>query len=138
MTDPKLMRLKLIAQVDFRKNEHTNYLEQALAKQGKKSRKKFALKPGEVVCLVSSSGNQIVFVYNPGSVTDGHADFSVERKVLHSERLRLTSGGRWNPMMLANYAREVGIKLEGIKSFEEHYARMGDERRRLRRLRAAS
>ena len=132
----RLMRLKYIAQADFRKSENTNFLEHHVVKRGKKIEKRIALKPGEVACLIASSGNQIVFIYNPDRVTDD--DSEDERPVLHSERLRLTGGGRWNPMMLGNYAAQVGIQLEGIRLFQQHFDEMMRERKRLRRLKEAS
>jgi hypothetical protein len=136
MTDGRLMRLKYIAQADFRKNEWTNFLEHHVIKRGKKIEKRMALKPGEVACLVASSGKQIVFVYNPDRVSDVTGED--ERSVIHSERLRLTAGGRWNPLMLGNYAAQVGIRLEGIRLFEQHFDEMIEERKRQRRLRDAS
>lgn len=130
----RLMRLKYIAQADFRKSEQTNFLEHHVQKRGRKLEKRQALKPGEVACLVASSGKQVVFVYNPDRVGDGEE----ERPVLHSERLRLTGGGRWDPLMLGNYARQVGIQLEGIRLFEQHFEEMRRERSRVRQLREAS
>jgi len=106
------MRLKYIERADFRKSELTNFF----------ALKRRSLKPGEVACLVSSTGLQIVFVYAPGHVHGGPED--PDREVLRSEKLRLTSGGRWNPMMLGNYAQQVGLDLEGIKLFEVHYERL--------------
>jgi hypothetical protein len=135
--DTRLMRLKYIAQVDFRKSEATNFLEHHVVKRGKKIAKRPALKAGEVACLIASSGNQVVFVYNPDRVQDVNADVD-ERPVLHSERLRLTSGGRWNPLMLGNYAAQVGIQLEGIRLFEQHFDEMTRERRRVRQEKKAS
>jgi len=132
----RLMRLKYIAQVDFRKSEETNFLEHHVQKRGRKFFKRSALKPGEVACLIASSGKQIVFVYNPGLVAEN--DGLDERSVLHSERLRLTNGGRWNPLMLGNYASQVGIQLEGIRLFEQHFEEMKRERIRQRQLRQAS
>lgn len=129
------MRLKYIAQADFRKSEHTNFLEHHVQKRGKKLEKRSALKPGEVACLVASSGKQVVFVYNPDHVLDDAQD---EHFVLHSERLRLTGGGRWDPLMLGNYAAQVGIQLEGIRLFEQHFEEMKRERKRARQLREAS
>lgn len=139
MSETRLMRLKLIVQADFRKSEYTNYIEQSgpAKKNGKGKKKQLVLKSGEVVCLVSSRGDQIIFVYHMDRVREDEPH-SEERSVLHSERLRLTGGGRWNPMMLGNYALQVGIRLEGIKLFEQHYDEMAEERKRVRQLRWAS
>lgn len=108
------MRLKSIARADFRKSEYTNFLEIDCR-----------LKADEVVCLVSSTGQQIVFVYALDSVTGTFKrGGEVERVVLRSVRLRLTSGGKWDPMMLGNYAKDAGLHLEGIKLFETHYKKL--------------
>ena len=40
-------------------------------------------------------------------------------QVLSSRRLRIST--KWNPLMLANYAERVGLKLEGLKRFETYY-----------------
>lgn len=106
------MRLKYIETVDFRKSEATNFFEQS-------KKQKWSLKSGEVVCFVSGRGNQIVFVH-PAEVNDFVGSAKARGMIIRSERLRLTSGS-WNPLMLANYAKEMGIELEGIKRFEEHY-----------------
>lgn len=100
------MRLRHIERVDFRKSEMTNF--DLVAK-----RMKLRLKKGEAALLISNRGNQLVFVYGYGAVDDEHV-------CLRSERLRLTSGS-WNPLMLANYAGQVGLQLEGIRRFEDHY-----------------
>lgn len=136
--DARLLRLKYIERADFRKNEHTNFIETSVVKRGKKMQKRAPLKPGEVACLVSSSGNQVIFVYAPLHVPEKEGRGATERPALHSERLRLTGGGRWSPHMLGNYAAQVGIRLEGIQLFEDHYDEMARERLRLRRLRDAS
>jgi hypothetical protein len=72
------------------------------------------LKAGETFLFISKTGNQVVFIFR-----DPEVDFNgVSRRVVDSRRLRLGSG-TWNPYMLQNYANSVGIKLEGIKSFEQ-------------------
>jgi hypothetical protein len=119
------MRLRSIDRVDFRKSELTNVL----------AMKKRSLRVGEVVCLVSSRGDQIIFAYAMSEVSE---EDGTERQVLRSEKLRLTSGGSWNPMMLANYALDVGIELEGIKLFESHYKDVLDQKRVESRARRAA
>ncbi len=42
-------------------------------------------------------------------------------QVIASTRWRIPEGGTWHPLMLGNYAKAVGIKLEGVRIFEEHY-----------------
>lgn len=103
------MKLVAIQRVHFGRSEHTNFITVRRAL-------KLSLKKNEVVCLVSKSGNQLCFVY-------GIEQSVGMPPVLRSVRLRLTTGARWNPMMLANYARNVGLTLDGVKFFEEYYRR---------------
>jgi hypothetical protein len=111
---PGAMRLRLVSTADFRKSEHTNFT--ALAG-------KHAIKLGkhDVVAFWSQSKNQLVFVYATDEV---EVRPGIKKKVLRSERLRLENGQSWNPLMLANYASQVGIKLDGLKTFEDHYAKL--------------
>lgn len=106
------MRLKYIETCSFHKSEMTNFFELS-----KKNRWK--LSAGEVVLLISKGGDQLVFIYAADeAIKDG-----VERplKLLRSERLRLTHGGTWDPIMLSEYAEEAGIKLDGIHRFDDYY-----------------
>jgi len=109
------MRLKYIAHADFRKSERTNFLEL------KKARKLPKLGKGDVVLLVSLSENQCVFVYG-FTAFDAECNDGRERhvEICRSERLRIT-GSRWNPLMIRNYAERVGIKIDGLKRFEDYY-----------------
>ena len=78
------LRLKLIAQVDFRKNEETNLME--LAKAGKVP----ALKRGEGVLLISMSNDQLVFVERIEEFeTENGRGKSVVARVVPSQRFRL-------------------------------------------------
>lgn len=112
---PNVMRLRLIRQVTFGKSEDTNY---EAIKSGLRGIK---LDRYDVVLLVSKTENQVMFVYPP---TEIELRPSKRREVLRSLRLRLRGPGAWNPYMIANYAEEVGIKLEGIKLFQEHYEQL--------------
>jgi len=105
------MRLRLIERVDFRKSELSNYLEHVKDKDKK-------LGKDDVALFISQSGNQLVFVY-------GFTDMDEKKKVLRSERLRIT-GGTWNPLMLQNYAERVGLHLDGLRRFEQHYRRLAE------------
>lgn len=114
MSNLRTLRLRLIALVDFRKSELTNFNEVSAPAHIRAT--------NDCVMLVNKQGTQLVFVYGFSNVTDSRepAEGAQTHQVLHSERLRLTSG-RWNPLMLANYAQRAGIELEGIRRFEEHY-----------------
>jgi hypothetical protein len=103
------VKLRLVYQADFRKNEATNYTTAC---------KEHQLQPTgtDVVMLVSKSWNQIIFVWRPEEITGPIRTCSV----LSSRRLRLR-GGTWNPIMLADYASNVGLVLQGLKLFEQTY-----------------
>ena len=62
------------------------------------------------------TGNQLVFV----SGFDVLWQRQKEHKVLRSTRFRVSRGGHWNPLMLANYAKSVDIPLTGLSTYEEH------------------
>lgn len=111
------MRLRYVETVDFRKSELTSWLE--IAKRRPELARK--LKSGDVVTLASMSGDQLVFLHGFLEI-DG-------KQVLSSTRLRLRNG-RWNPLMLANYAKEVGLPLAGLKTYEEHVERILKEAKR--------
>lgn len=103
------MRLIAIQRAHFGRSEHTNFITV-------RRLLKLSLKKNEVICLVSRSGDQLIFVY-------GIEQSVGMPPVLRSVRLRLTTGAKWNPMMLANYARAVGLTLDGVKFFEDFYKR---------------
>lgn len=109
------MRLKYIDTCSFQRSESTNF--RMLAKKNK-----WNLGKDEVACLVSKTGDQIVFVYGEGVAKNvGLRGVEVEHPVVHSTRLRLDDRRKWTPTMLVNYAEEVGLKLDGLKRFEEYY-----------------
>ncbi|MCK5617304.1 hypothetical protein KAR91_86370 [Candidatus Pacearchaeota archaeon] len=104
------IKLKAIKYVDFRKSEWTNYQE------FKKS-KKFPgeLTHNEAFLFISNTGNQLIWMLNVANGPLGH-------RIVDSRRWRFTGTSSWNPLMLANYAEEVGIELIGIKKFQEIFA----------------
>jgi hypothetical protein len=105
------MRLRYIYRGDFRKSEHTLFnLVSAEVKDLK-------LNEGDCVLLLSHSGKLLKFVYGMKELQNGEKTV----KILPSQTYRITSGGTWNPLMLKNYASAVGIELQGLKRFEDHY-----------------
>ena len=108
-----MKRLRRILSGDFRKNEHTLFLEFA------KEEKELASQLGahDVIAFVSQTKTQIVFVHGFDQIKN---DAGAVKTVLHSEKYRITDGV-WNPYMLANYAKAVGIQLTNIRLFEEHF-----------------
>lgn len=128
----RLMRLRFIDTVGFRASEQTNYdsLVQRLPQAAK-------LGPNDVVLFISAGGNQLLFVHGFQKLTRGKETF----ECLRSERLRLRhfggpkvkgrkASGRghakavWDPLMVADYAQAVGIKLDNLKLWEEHKREM--------------
>lgn len=99
------MRLRYIETATFAKSEATHYAEH-----------RWRLGVGDVACLVSKTGKQMLFIYAKREVNHGS-----EATVLRSVRLRLLTGQTWHPTMLSHYAKEAGIQIEGIKRFEHYY-----------------
>ena len=110
------VRLKMVAQGDFRRSEYT--LFSGLPRKFRKS-----LNSNDAVCFVSGSGSQVVFVYSFTDVgrTKGNTLYgSRSYGIVTSVRLRLT-GSTFNPLMLQNYAGACGIELEGLRHFEDYF-----------------
>ncbi len=107
------MRLRYVLTCHFGKSELTNFME-VLQKHPEfgNPASKHCLKAADVVLLVSMSANQLVFLHSFDAFED--------KKVLRSTRFRISGGARWNPLMLANYAKSVGITLTGLAEYEEH------------------
>ena len=106
------VRLKAVCfDVDFRYNEFGIY-------EGFRKSKSFPgdLGKNEVFLFVSRTGNQLLWVLNLTSLDA----VGSQQSMIDTRRWRL-SGSYWNPMMLANYAADVGLDLVGIKRFEELY-----------------
>lgn len=73
----------------------------------------------EAVCFVSRTGNQVLFMFNPVSLSyeDGHG--TDRNTVGYLElRVRLESKAPFDAMMLQVYANMAGIELIGIRRFE--------------------
>ena len=117
------VRLRKVVTADFRKNEATNW--QLLEDEGEIPR---GLKADDVICMLSHTQTQIVFVRPPYE----HAINGKVIKVTASQRLRI-AGGSWNPLLLANYAEDVGLRLVGLPKFEEHYRAVREEARQAAR-----
>ena len=106
------MRLKLVREVDFRKNEATNWAAEVVKRQ------QLAMKPNDVVCFFSQTRNQVLFVWRPDEIKIGKR--RIEATVYRSQRLRL-SNGTWDVLMLQDYAEKCGIHLDGIRRFEDFH-----------------
>ena len=106
------VRLVEIVEANFRKSELTNFNSLPVTRRT-------SLHPGDAICFVSRTGNQLVFVHKPIQLASGRK--SGARDVVYSTRLRLTQG-TWEPTMLANYAASVGLTLVGLKRFEQYHS----------------
>ena len=111
------MKLRLLAvfqDVDFRINELNNYESIRRKKHWQGDPK-----PGQGYLIISRSQDQLLWVlgYSKGETTRG-----TPRHIIQTMRLRVR-GGRWNPLMLQNYANDVGLELVGIRRYEEHLTR---------------
>ncbi len=117
------VNLRFCKVVDFRKSEKTSFYE--LPKVEREAMRS----SNEAICFISGRGDQVVFVYQPASVSplDG-----TPIDVLPSSRLRL-GRNRWNRYMLQNYANEVGLELVGLPRFEKILEEAAAERRERRR-----
>ena len=107
------MRLRFVKTCNFGQSELTNW-RAILAKHPEfgNPTSKLRLKPDDVVLLVSLTGNQLVFLH-------GFDNFD-EKLILRSTRLRIDGGAHWNPLMLANYAKSVGLVIADLKTYEDH------------------
>lgn len=118
MIELKLKRI--IQDVDFRSTELRIY-----EKFRDKNKDMVDPRPGEAYLFISKSGNQLLFVLNYKS---GVKVAKTNRQVVESLRLRV-SGGHWNPLMLANYAEDVGVKLLGVRRYEEIFEEQKERKR---------
>lgn len=110
------MRLKLIAHVNFQYSEAENF--QLVMKK----HRDMHLGPGDVLCMLSQSEGQMVFMYRPTEMElTGYGARKGTATVYRSLRLRLDRS-KWDwRNMLQNYANDVGIHLEGLSRFEDIY-----------------
>ena len=106
------MRLRFVDTVHFGKSELTNFRSILLRYPHFIAPHRNALRPDDVVLLVSKMGNQLVFLHG--------FDMINATQVLRSTRLRIDGGARWNPLMLVNYARQVGLVITGLQAYEAH------------------
>lgn len=104
------MRLRDIYEANFHFGPWTlNEIWEAHRKKNKWPQ----LKMGEVTLLISKKREQLLFLSPTTKLSDGQV-------VLDTRRLSLKGVG-WNPLRIKEYAAMVGIDLEGLKNFEEHY-----------------
>ena len=112
-------RLRAIIQVPFTKSEETNFAEARSSRPYGDLIK--SLQGDDAIAFISQGQNQIVFIHGYDEVEDAKRKW----RVLSSHRIRITRGpglsNVFEPRMLANYAKQAGLELIGLKLFEEFY-----------------
>jgi hypothetical protein len=111
------MRIRYIFRGSFQKNEVTLFHE-AMTEAGE-----LTLGHDDCILLVSQSEKLLKFVWRQITTSRKNVDGTNGKlsTVVSSQLYRIVDGGTWNPLMLANYAEQVGIQLEGLKKFEQYY-----------------
>lgn len=128
-----IVRLKaVIFGADFRKSEKTLFDNFVKSKEFPGH-----LKGNEAFLFISGLQNQLLWILNVEEVDklmtrNGNYTQYGETRIFDSRRMRLESG-RWNPMMLGNYAAQAGIKLERVKMFQDQFKEMQEQKRKFRR-----
>lgn len=108
------MRIKQIETAHFGKSELTIFNEFA----NKNKAFVATLTRNDIIVFVSKQGNQLRFVHN-------FANFGDNQIALQSSLHRIMRG-TWNPLRLKDYASEVGLDIDGLRRFEEHYEHLLD------------
>ena len=111
------LRLKYVTEADFRYGPWTLW---KMWEAHRKQKRWLQLKAGEVALFVSKRGAQLLFFSATSELSDG-------RVVLDTHRLQL-QGGTWNPLRIKEYAEKIGIDLQGLQGFEEHYKEAAERR----------
>ena len=123
-------RLKYIHHGDFRSSEVG--LQEAAVAAGKKFGINLADRfSNECILAVSSNGKIIYFIL--GVVEHKTIDFKGHTngrssRVLVSLKYRILDHGTFNEYMIADYAEDLGIKLEGLQKLREHLQRLEAEK----------
>jgi len=113
------VKLRYVYRGNFRKNSVT------LLKEALKEADNMKLGKNDCVLAVSISGKILRFMGAPQTLHRGGSDDATYvTEVQQSLDYRVTGDGVWNPLMLQNYAAELGMELEGLKRFEDHYKEM--------------
>jgi hypothetical protein len=112
------VRLKGIYTADFRKSEATLVVENPEVDIDD-------MGPRECVALVSGTGKLLSLVFphlKNKTITSpaGHALKEAPR-ILPVYRYRIEGGGTFTPWMLQEYAEEMGLRFEDLKTFKEYF-----------------
>jgi hypothetical protein len=128
MSELTTVQLKFAKYVDFRKCEYTHWKENAA--------RTALLKASECALFISNNGQLLRFVWKPRTLAnlafEGSQDTVVSSRLFRITRKDGDSPGHWSPYMLQNYAESEGLKLEGYKTFAEHFNRMQELKKKPR------
>ena len=113
------MRIKFVAEADFRWADVGIFKRFAAANAALVAK----LQEHDVIAFVARKGNQILFIHGFEQIANARG---TPVELLATTRYRLLSG-TWNPLMLRNYAEGAGLKIEGLKSFEDYYRKLQEE-----------
>lgn len=110
------MVLRDVIFVDFRRSELTNFLEISSKNPSLKN-----LGTKDVIAIVNTARNQIIWIrgfylINMKGLT--------QAKYLRSERTRLLDGQKWNPLRIAEYARQAGFAITNFHIIDKKLAPM--------------
>ena len=121
------MRLRLIARANFQHSDADNYLAAMRQNPG------LRLGPDDVIALFARSENQMAFIWKPVELNLEKMTGAGARRgtatAFKSVRVRLTRSS-WNELMIADYAADNGIDLEGLKTFKEMMELKEEKKRR--------
>lgn len=112
------IRLREVVFAHFGRSEATLYSQLPPA-----SKAKLKL-PGDAICFISRSFNQVCFVFKVGGAP---SDARSDARVVRSARVRLTHG-QWSPLMFQEYASEVGLTIQGFPSFKQHFEKFRQDK----------
>jgi hypothetical protein len=111
------MRLVHVAEVHFGKKPPAHYDELM-----RKRKDLGGLKNDECILLRSKTGNQLVFIWRDLRLpVDGNRNEA--RLALQWTQLYLRNG-IFNPYMIVDYAKQVGLHIDNLYSFEQHLDRL--------------
>ena len=113
----KRIQIKRVFTANFTKSVRTLYDEVRADRKLWRG----ALGPDEAYLFVSQTGNQLVFVLGERAIESRSGTRYAKTRTLIDWRGWRIDGGTFEPLMLENYANNVGLTL-GRKTFEDFWA----------------
>jgi len=116
------LRLRYVYHGNWRKNEVT--LSKEAAKESG-----ITLGPGECFFLLSKNEKIYRFAFRAETTSYGEGDGKRSEETMFSVQGRVLGGGTWSPEMLATYAKDFDIELEGLRLYQKFYADLQEAKR---------